>query len=182
MKLIVGLGNPGAEFDNTPHNVGFATIDKIAKYLGVELKKKKKKGLIAETMVGDTEVLLLKPLTFMNSSGDCVFAIAKKYNIKGSDICVILDDVDLTAGLCRARPSGSAGTHNGLRSVTSRLGTTDFTRIRIGVDSASRGSDLAEYVLRKMDAKTQANVDIGIDKAIEYVKMFIKQGAISDTK
>lgn len=182
MKLIVGLGNPGAEFDNTPHNVGFEAVDRLAKYYGVEFKKKKKKGLIAEVVDGDTEVILLKPQTYMNSSGDCVFAIAKKFRIKDEDICIILDDVDLTAGLARARTSGSSGTHNGLRSVTARLGTTDFARIRIGVDSISRGSDLAEYVLRKMDNKTRANVEIGIDKAVEYAKMFIKNGAISDTK
>lgn len=182
MKLIVGLGNPGPEFNNTPHNVGFATIDKIADYLKVEIKKKRKNGLMCETHIGEEDVILLKPLTFMNSSGDCVYAIAKKYNIAEKDICVILDDVDLTAGLCRARPSGSAGTHNGLRSVTARLGTTEFSRIRIGVDSPSRGSDLAEYVLRKMDPKTSENVGIGIDKAIQYVKMFIQSGAISDTK
>lgn len=182
MKLIVGLGNPGAEFDDTPHNVGFATLDKIAGFLKVEIKKKRKNGLMCETKVGDQDVILLKPLTFMNNSGDSVFAIAKKYNINEKDICVVLDDVDLMAGLCRARPSGSAGTHNGLRSVTNRLGTTEFSRIRIGVDSASRGSDLAEYVLRKMDPKTRSNVEIGIDKAVQYVKMFIESGAISDTK
>lgn len=182
MKLIVGLGNPGVQYENTPHNVGFETIDKIAGFLKVEIKKKRKNGLMCETKVGEQDVILLKPLTFMNNSGDCVFAIAKKYNIKEKDIVIILDDVDLTAGLCRARPSGSAGTHNGLRSVTARLGTTEFARIRIGVDSPSRGSDLAEYVLRKMDPKTRANVDIGIDKAVQYVKMFIESGATADTK
>ncbi len=182
MKLLVGLGNPGAEFDNTPHNVGFAVIDKIAEEYGVEIKKKRKNGLMAIVEVGDNEVILLKPQTFMNSSGDCVFAIAKKYNIKPSDICVVLDDVDLTAGLVRARPLGSAGTHNGLRSVTARLGTTDFNRIRIGVDSMSRGSDLAEYVLRKMDPRTQQTVSVGIDKAVEYALKFMKDGLPADTK
>lgn len=183
MKLIVGLGNMGAEFNNTPHNVGFASVDKLAQSYGVEIKKKRKNGLMAEfTTPEGVEVILLKPLTFMNNSGDCVYAIAKKYHISNDDICVILDDVDLTAGLARARPSGSAGTHNGLRSVTARLGSTEFSRIRIGVDSPSRGSDLAEYVLRKMDPKTRENVEIGIDKAVDYAKIFIEAGAVADTK
>ncbi|MBQ7978093.1 MAG: aminoacyl-tRNA hydrolase [Clostridia bacterium] len=183
MKLIVGLGNPGAEFNNTPHNVGFEAIDKLADFYGVQIKKKRKNGLMAEVTTPEgVDFILLKPLTFMNNSGDCVYAITKKYSIKPVDVCVVLDDVDLTAGLARARPSGSAGTHNGLRSVTARLGTTDFARIRIGVDSPSRGSDLAEYVLRKMDPKTRANVEISIDKAVEYAKTFINSGAVADTK
>lgn len=182
MRLIVGLGNPGAEFNNTPHNVGFATMDILAKELGVVFKKKRKKGLVIETTFEGNDVVLLKPLTFMNNSGDCVFAISQKFRIEPKDICVILDDVDLTAGLCRIRSSGSAGTHNGLRSVTARLGTTEFTRIRIGVDSASRGADLAEYVLQKMDAQTQENVEVGIDKAVNYAKLFMKGENIDDTK
>ena len=182
MRLIVGLGNPGAEFNNTPHNVGFATMDILAKELGVVFKKKRKKGLVIETTFEGNDVVLLKPLTFMNNSGDCVFAISQKYRIEPKDICVILDDVDLTAGLCRIRSSGSAGTHNGLKSVTARLGTTEFTRIRIGVDSASRGADLAEYVLQKMDAQTQENVEVGIDKAVNYAKLFMKGENIDDTK
>ena len=182
MKLLVGLGNPGAEFDNTPHNVGFATIDKIAKEFGIIIKKKRKNGLMAEAQINGVDVILLKPQTFMNSSGDCVFAIAKKYKIKSQDICVILDDVDLTAGLVRARPSGLAGTHNGLKSVTARLGSTDFARIRIGVDSMSRGSDLAEYVLRKMDPRTAENVSVGVDKAVEFAKIFVEKGLPADTK
>lgn len=182
MRLIVGLGNPGAELSNTPHNVGFATMDILAKELGVVFKKKRKKGLVIETTFEGNDVVLLKPLTFMNNSGDCVFAISQKYRIEPKDICVILDDVDLTAGLCRIRSSGSAGTHNGLRSVTARLGTTEFTRIRIGVDSASRGADLAEYVLQKMDAQTQENVEVGIDKAVNYAKLFMKGENIDDTK
>ena len=182
MRLIVGLGNPGAEFSNTPHNVGFATMDILAKELGVVFKKKRKTGLVIETTFEGNDVVLLKPLTFMNNSGDCVFAISQKYRIEPKDICVILDDVDLTAGLCRIRSSGSAGTHNGLKSVTARLGTTEFTRIRIGVDSASRGADLAEYVLQKMDAQTQENVEVGIDKAVNYAKLFMKGENIDDTK
>ncbi|MBO5102922.1 MAG: aminoacyl-tRNA hydrolase [Clostridia bacterium] len=182
MRMIVGLGNPGAEYDKTPHNVGFNALDIIASELNVEFKKKRKNGLVIETEFEGNDVLLLKPLTYMNNSGDCVFAIAKKYNIKPKDICVLLDDVDLTAGLCRVRPSGSAGTHNGLRSVTARLGTTEFTRIRIGVDSVERGSDLAQFVLKKMSPQVLENVAVGIDNAVKYAKIFMKGEDISDTK
>ena len=182
MKMIVGLGNIGAEFDNTPHNVGFAAVDKLVASMRLFFKKKKKNGLIIETKFEGQDVLFVKPLTYMNNSGDCVYDLVRKYKINMEDICIVLDDVDLYAGLTRARPNGTAGTHNGLRSVTARLGTTEFFRIRIGVDSPSRGSDLAEYVLRKMDKKTQALIDVGIEKAVELIKTFIVSGPLAETK
>jgi len=182
MKMIVGLGNIGAQFDNTPHNVGFDAVDRLVSSMRLFFKKKKKNGLILETQYEGQDVLFVKPLTYMNNSGDCVYDLVKKFKIKLEDLCVVLDDVDLYAGLVRARPNGSSGTHNGLKSVTTRLGTTEFFRIRVGVDSPSRGSDLAEYVLRKMDKKTQALIDVGVEKAVEIIKTFIVSGAIAETK
>ena len=181
MKMVVGLGNIGAQYDNTPHNVGFAVVDKFVSSLGLFFKKKRKNGLVIETKVDGVDVLFVKPLTFMNNSGDCVYALMRKYRISPDDLCVVLDDVELSAGLVRARPEGSAGTHYGLKSVTASVGTTDFFRVRVGIDSVTRGSDLAEYVLRKMDPKTKANVDIGLDKAVDVVKTFITSGPISET-
>lgn len=182
MKMIVGLGNIGAEYDNTPHNAGFMALDKMAQELNLSFKKKRKNGYVIEAEYEGVEVLLVKPLTFMNNSGDCVFALSKKYRIAPRDICVILDDVDLTAGLCRIRPVGSAGTHNGLRSVTTRLGTTDFTRIKIGVDTPSRKGDLADFVLRKMRAQELQSVEVGVEKAVAYAYEFIKGTHSADTK
>ena len=182
MRMIVGLGNIGSEYDDTPHNVGFSVVDAFAKELGEVFKKKQKNGLVISTEYEGNEILLIKPLTFMNNSGDCVFALAKKYNIAPKDICVILDDVDLTAGLCRVRPSGSAGTHNGLKSVTNRLGTLEFTRIRVGVDCKNRDEDLAIFVLKKMSPQHLQDVSVGCDKALQYAKAFAKGQEISDTK
>lgn len=182
MKMIVGLGNPGNEYDRTPHNVGFKVLDILAEEVGEVFKKKIKNGYVIKTQIDEEEVILVKPLTFMNNSGDCVFALSKKFNVKTKDICVILDDVDLTAGLCRIRPMGSSGSHNGLRSVTTRLGTTDFYRIRIGVDSPDREGDLAQFVLKKMSPDLEKNVQVGIDNAVKYVKLFIKGEVEADTK
>ncbi len=180
--MIVGLGNYGAEYDYTPHNVGFATVDMLANKLGLTISKKKCKGLIAEGTINGENVLLVKPLTYMNNSGDCVFDLAKKYNIITRNICVILDDVDLTAGLCRIRPSGSSGTHNGLKSVTARLGTTEFTRIRIGVDTPAREGDLADFVLRRMPIELRGYVSVGVENAVNYALAFINGENVSDTK
>ncbi len=181
MKMIVGLGNFGAEFDNTPHNAGFMAVDLIAHDLGVEFKKKRKNGLVIETEYEGNEILLVKPLTYMNNSGDCVFALAKKYRIAPQDICVILDDVDLTIGLARMRLVGSAGTHNGLKSVTARLGTTEFCRIRIGVDTPTRSGDLADFVLKKFKTEDLSFLSVGVEKATKFAYDFILGQAIADT-
>ncbi len=182
MRMVVGLGNYGPEYNNTPHNAGFMAIDEIAKELGVTFKKKKKNAFVVETEFEGNEVLLVKPLTFMNNSGDAVFALSKKYKITPKDICIIVDDVDLTAGLCRMRTKGSSGTHNGLRSVTARLGTPDFPRIKIGVDTPNRGPDLAEFVLKKMRPEELSNVAVGVEKAEKYIMDFMRGNEVSDTQ
>lgn len=181
MRMIVGLGNVGAEFDNTPHNAGFMAMDMLAKELGVEFREKRKNALVAPAVYQDTEVLLVKPLTFMNNSGDSVFALAKKYHIAPKDICVILDDVDLTIGLARMRVMGSPGTHNGLRSVTTRLGTVEFCRIRIGVDTPSRVGDLADFVLKKFSPDDLAFLLVGVEKAVKFAFEFIRGNETADT-
>ena len=196
MKMIVGLGNPGNEYDRTPHNVGFKVLDILAEEAGEVFKKKIKNGYVIKTQIDEEEVILVKPLTFMNNSGDCVFALSKKFNVKTKDICVILDDVKLSNSLeeigygafedCKNLTSiilpDSIGSHNGLRSVTTRLGTTDFYRIRIGVDSPDREGDLAQFVLKKMSPDLEKNVQVGIDNAVKYVKLFIKGEVEADTK
>ncbi len=181
MRMIVGLGNYGAEYNNTPHNAGFMAVDEIAKRLGVEFKKKRKNGLVVATEFEGNEILLVKPLTFMNNSGDCVFALAKKFNIAPHDICVILDDVDLTIGLARMRTFGSAGTHNGLKSVTARLGTPEFCRIRIGVDTPSRSGDLADFVLKKFSTQDLGYLLVGVDKAVNFAFEFIRGQEVANT-
>ena len=182
MKMIVGLGNIGKEFDGTPHNVGFSCIDRLAEEYGLDFKKKMKNGLVLREEIEGEEVLLVKPLTFMNNSGDCVQALCKKFSIKPTSVCVICDDVDLPISTVRIRPSGSAGTHNGLKSIVARLNSTDFVRIKIGVDVPEREQDLATFVLKKMSRENLEKLDEGVSKAMEFALNFIKGEVKGDTK
>lgn len=132
MKLIVGLGNPDRQYLNTFHNLGFMCADKTAAILGAEFNKEKFRAVLAETGAGDNKVIIAKPLTYMNLSGESVREIASFYKIDSKDILVMYDDYDLKKGFIRIRESGSAGTHNGMRNVIKELGTENFPRIRIG--------------------------------------------------
>ena len=182
MKLIVGLGNPGEEFDNTPHNAGFAAVESIAKQINAKFSRRTKSGgVYAEGEFGGQKVVLLKPQTFMNTSGDAVFAYAKKYNLKPSDIIVLLDDFELSDGLIRARLNGTGGTHNGLKNVVLRLGTTEFARIRIGVGEPPKDQDYATFVLSKMSGERLKNVALGIEKAIALVQEWVNGKNIATT-
>lgn len=182
MKLIVGLGNPGEEFDTTPHNVGFAVVDAIAKEIGAKFSKKpKNNALWAKGMIGENEVMLIKPQTFMNASGDATFAYAKKLNLKPSDILIILDDFELSPGLVRARLDGTAGTHNGLKHIILRMGTTNIARIRVGVGEPNEGQDYAKFVLSKMNGKRLEDVLLGMEKAQKLVSDFVEGQNIATT-
>lgn len=181
MKLVIGLGNPGKEYDNTPHNVGFTVVDKLADMYGAEFKKTKKNAKYTEIQIGEEKVMLIKPQTYMNNSGESVWAIAKLYKIKPNDIIVVLDDIDVAPGVVRLRENGSAGTHNGLRNIVMKLGYTNFARIRIGVGKPDNNQDLAEYVLSKIPENKQANIKIGVDKAIEIVIDYIQGKVLSTT-
>lgn len=182
MKLIVGLGNPGKEYDDTPHNVGFGVVDNIAKSINAKFSRKAKSGaLYAEGKLNENPVVLIKPQNFMNTSGDAVFAYAKKYNLKPSDVIVILDDFELSPGLIRARLDGTGGTHNGLKHVVLRLGTTEFARIRVGVGDAQPGQDYATFVLSKMTGERLKNVELGMEKAQKLVEDWVNGKNISTT-
>lgn len=132
MKLIVGLGNPDREYLNTYHNLGFMSVDKTAEILGAVFSKGKRKSMIAETNFGGEKILLAKPLTYMNLSGEAVKELMSFYKIDVKDLLVIYDDYDLNKGVIRIRDSGSAGTHNGMRNIIKELGRSDFARVRIG--------------------------------------------------
>src|SRR5262245_17764614 len=135
MKLIVGLGNPGREYRDTRHNLGFMVVDEVARRHGLEwaMAPSQVPDAFVVKNFGATPVLLAKPLTFMNRSGDAVAALSRYYDIASTDMLVVVDEVDLPFGRLRARPRGSAGTHNGLKSLVERLGTTEFPRLRLGV-------------------------------------------------
>ena len=132
MKLIVGLGNPEKKYENTFHNLGFMGVDKTALEFNVEFNKTKCKALIAETKIGNEKILLAKPQTYMNASGESVAELLSYFKIDLKDLIVIYDDYDLPMGSLRIRENGSAGTHNGMRNILKMLGTGDFARIRIG--------------------------------------------------
>jgi len=133
MYIIVGLGNPGKQYENTRHNVGFNIIDILADEYGISVNKMKYKALIGEGRVGTEKVVLVKPVTYMNLSGESLAEIYNFYKVDTSNIVVIYDDIDLDVGKIRIRKKGSGGTHNGMRSIVKCLGTTDFPRVRVGV-------------------------------------------------
>ncbi|WP_028829420.1 aminoacyl-tRNA hydrolase [Proteocatella sphenisci] len=163
MYLIVGLGNPGKQYETTRHNVGFVAVDEIAKELDIKIDKLKFKSLIGEARIGSEKIILAKPQTFMNLSGQAVVELMNYYKVDPSKMIVIYDDIDLDTGRIRIRKSGSSGTHNGMRNIIYILGNQDFPRIRIGVSRPKHGEDLANFVLGRFD-KTEA------DNVVESIK------------
>ena len=182
MKIIVGLGNPEKKYENTFHNLGFLTADAVAEKLGVSFNKEKCKALIAETKIGGEKVIIAKPLTYMNLSGESVRELVSFYKIDLSDLLVIYDDYDIEKGEIRIRQSGSAGTHNGMKSVINELKSDGFTRLRIGFHpSGDFKIPLIDYVLSGISAEdkplfikaigvaSDAAVDFSKGKGAEYV-------------
>ena len=145
MYIIAGLGNPGRKYENTRHNMGFITIDKIAEELGIKVDKIKFKALVGEANFSGQKVVLVKPQTYMNLSGQSVREVMNFYKPPMENLTVIYDDIDIPTGSVRIRKSGSAGTHNGMRDIIYNLADSGFSRIRIGIGSERRG-DLADYV------------------------------------
>lgn len=167
MLLIVGLGNPGKEYERTFHNVGFLCLDTMAERLNADFTKKKCDAIICECNYGKQKIILAKPQTYMNLSGESVLKLKKKYGLNDSQILTISDDIDLEKGVYRYRESGSAGTHNGLRNIVLNLNTTSFKRIRIGI--GKNEGDLASYVLSKMDADNFSLIKKVIDEVVDYI-------------
>lgn len=147
MKLIVGLGNPGKQYENTRHNIGFDVIDALSDKFSIPLNQSKFKGLYGMGVHKGEKVVLLKPLTYMNLSGESIRAVSDYYQIDIEDIVIIYDDLDLPVGKIRLRQKGSAGGHNGIKSTVAHLGTQEFNRIRIGIDRPKNGMKVPDYVL-----------------------------------
>jgi len=178
MRLIVGLGNPGREYRDTRHNVGFMVADEIAKRHGLTLAMAPSQvpdSFIAKKFGADP-FLIGKPLTFMNRSGDAVAALAHYYDIVPADLLVVVDEVALPFGRLRARARGSAGGHNGLKSVIEGLGTTEFPRLRLGVGRGDTRRDLADHVLSKFEADEQSALEEFITRAADAAEMFAAEG------
>ena len=178
MKLIVGLGNPGREYRETRHNVGFMVVEEIARRHGIGWAAGPSQ--IAETLVGKKfgaePLMLAKPLTYMNLSGEVVAGLARYFDIAHEDLFVVVDDAALPFGRLRARARGSAGGHNGLKSVIERLGTTDFPRLRLGVGRGDGRRDLADHVLAKFEKGELADLETLITKAADAAEMFAAEG------
>ena len=175
--IIVGLGNPGTRYDNTRHNVGFDAVDLLANKHNIKISKLKHKALSGEGTVGGQKVILVKPQTFMNLSGESVRDIIEWYKIPLSNVIIIYDDVDLATGKIRVRPKGSAGTHNGMRSILYNIQSQDFPRIRIGIGRPPEGWDLADYVLSKFKSDDRKLMDVSIENAAEAAEAIIKSSA-----
>ncbi|WP_110114676.1 aminoacyl-tRNA hydrolase [Bacillus sp. CGMCC 1.16541] len=166
MKVIVGLGNPGRDYDRTRHNIGFMIIDELAEHLMIPLDKTKFNGLYGMGTVKGEKVILLKPLTYMNLSGESLKPLMEYYDVSSKDILVIYDDLDLPLGKIRLRTKGSAGGHNGIKSLVQHLKTQEFNRIRFGIDRPTNGMKISDYVLGKFTNEEMAEMKEAIDKSI----------------
>jgi peptidyl-tRNA hydrolase, PTH1 family len=177
VKLIVGLGNPGIEYQFTPHNVGFLAVDRIAGELGVEVRNRQCRALTARAEIGGVPVLLAKPETFMNLSGMSVRELLAKHDAKPeSDLIVIQDELDFPLGTLRIHTRRSSAGHNGIESIIGSLGTQDFLRIRIGVAPEHKPRDGKEYLLSPMRKAQLAVIDEMLDVAAEAVKVILAEG------
>lgn len=175
MKIVAGLGNPGAKYARTRHNVGFRAVEELANRLGVALDRTKHDALMAETACGGERVMLLLPQTYMNKSGVSLAKAMRNTNATGADLLVVCDDVNLPLGKLRLRGQGSAGGQNGLRSIIVHLGTEEFARLRIGIGD-KEGGDLSDHVLGTFRPDEQPQIDQAIDRAADAALAFLEHG------
>lgn len=175
MKIIVGLGNPGKEYEKTKHNIGFMVLDRLAENLGIRVRKIKFKGLYGEGFLGGEKIILLKPMTYMNLSGQSVREIVDFYKIDPEDLTVIYDDLDLPMGTLRIRAKGSAGTHNGMKSVVYQIQTDEFPRIRVGIGGERKG-DTVDYVISGFRGEDANIMREAVLKAADAAECLVRDG------
>ncbi len=176
MYLIVGLGNPEKDYSNTRHNMGFNTINKLAKQYEIEVTKSKFKGLYGNGIIEGEKVILLKPQTFMNLSGESIKELLQFYKIESEQLIVIYDDIDVEPGIIKIRKTGGPGTHNGMKSVVHELNTQNFKRIRVGIGMPEDKENLIEYVIGAISEEDREKLEKGTDLAKEAVIEIIKSG------
>jgi peptidyl-tRNA hydrolase, PTH1 family len=175
LKLLVGLGNPGREYEQTRHNVGFMVIDELAKRWNLSYNQTKFNGLFSSHIVGTEKVILCKPLTYMNLSGECVRPLMDYFKMDIDDLLVIYDDLDLPVGKIRLRVKGSAGGHNGIKSLIHHLGTDQFKRIRIGIGRPQNGQKVTDYVLGRFISEEQPDIQHAIIRAADACEKFMTE-------
>ncbi|GGB12886.1 aminoacyl-tRNA hydrolase [Macrococcus hajekii] len=173
MKCIIGLGNIGRKYNNTRHNIGFMVIDAFCEKHGLELDKQKFNGLYTIATINGEKVLLIEPMTYMNASGEAVRPLLDYYQVPTEDILVLYDDLDMPPGRLRLRPKGSAGGHNGIRSLIHHLGSDVFKRIRIGIGRPPGRMKVPDFVLQKFSAEEMITMDLVIDRTIEACETFL---------
>ena len=176
MYLIVGLGNPEEDYSNTRHNMGFNVINKLAKQYEIEITRNKFEGLYGSGIIEGEKVILLKPQTFMNLSGESIKQIVDFYKLDIESLIVIYDDIDIEPGNIKVRKSGGAGTHNGMKSVVHELNTQNFKRVRVGIGMPSGEKDLIEHVIGAIDEEDIEKLEKGTDMAKEAIVEIIKNG------
>lgn len=180
MFLIVGLGNPGAEYDWSRHNLGFMVIDKLASDAGVDVKRRECQALVGRGEVAGNDVKLIKPQTFMNLSGESVSCLVAKHKVQdtGSQLIVISDDLALPFGKMRIRARGSAGGHNGLKSIIAHLGTNEFVRLRIGIQPEHPINDTKRFVLDSFPRTARPDVEKIIERSADAVQAIVNEGVL----
>lgn len=176
MYIIVGLGNPSREYEATRHNIGFDAVTRISDNYRIPLNMKKHKAICGSGFIEGQKVILAQPQTYMNLSGESVRELASFYKVPAENIIIIYDDISLDVGQIRVRPKGSAGGHNGIKSIINHLGTQEFPRIRIGVGNKPEGWDLADYVLGRFPREEEPIVRFALGRASDACKDLILQG------
>ena len=177
MKLLIGLGNPGSQYAQTRHNAGFMCVERIAELQGWRFNQKRAESQVAEGEINYVRIILAKPQTFMNNSGLAAARLMQSFRVNPADMLVIYDDVDLTAGVIRMRERGSAGTHNGMRSIIQECRTSDFPRLRIGIASPEGYSKLRNFVLEPATGEEAEFLKQGVERAAEAAIAWLKEGA-----
>lgn len=176
MPVIVGLGNPGRKYAGTRHNIGFELLDRLAEYFSVRMGPGKGPFHIGDVHYHGEKVLLVKPTTYMNLSGDAVVQVLNYYDIGTEDCLVCYDDLNLPVGTIRLRPKGSAGGHNGIKDIIKKLGTKDFPRLRIGIGNSYREGKQVDYVLSRFSKSDRKTVEETLDLAVDAVRTYLDHG------
>ncbi len=173
MKLIVGLGNPGAEYERTRHNVGWRVVETFARKFRIEIARHEKNAMTGTGRVAGGSVMVAKPLTYMNLSGDVVRLLVNGYLESPAEMIVVYDDIDLPLGKLRIRPNGSSGTHNGMRSIIAELATENFPRLRVGIGASDQGR-LRDYVLDEFSVEEEPIVSRAVERAVDALFLFVR--------
>ncbi|WFA07743.1 aminoacyl-tRNA hydrolase [Tissierella sp. Yu-01] len=179
MFVVIGLGNPGKDYTNTRHNAGFDTIDILAKRNNIAINKIKFKSVYGEGKIGNEKVMLVKPQTFMNNSGICVREIIQFYKVPVENIIIAVDDIDIDFATVRIKMKGSAGSHNGLKSIIYHLQSDQFPRVKIGVGKKYENQDLADFVLSRFSKEERPEIETILLKAAEAIETIIVEDIIS---